>query len=73
VDAAVVLESLLDTNRNLAVKAMPACVDRSADNAREVGIEKQLPADDNENSGSLGIRCGGMSDSIEVTPPHGMT
>ena len=51
VNAAVVLETLLDAHRDLTVKTVSTCVDGSTDDAREAGIEKELSADDDENPG----------------------
>jgi hypothetical protein len=73
VNAAVVLQSLIDTDRDLAVKAVSAGIDRSTDNAGEVGLQQKLPAHDDENSGSLGIERRRVFDAVEITPPHGMT
>ena len=73
VNAAVVLESLLDADRNLAVKTVPAGVDRRADHAGKAGIEEKLTAYDDEYAGSPRVEGRGVSDPVEITSPQGMT
>ena len=72
-NAAVVLEPLIDSDRYLAVKTVSACVDWGTDNARETGINEQLAAHNDENSRSSRVEFRWMPDSVKITPYHGMT
>lgn len=73
VNAAVVLETLLDSDRNLTVKTVSACIDGGTDNARKTGINEQLAAHNDEDSGSSRVELRWMPDSVKITPYHGMT
>jgi hypothetical protein len=72
-NTAVVLEPLLHTDKNLAVKAISPCVNGGTDYTREPGIEKKLTAYNDKNSGPSRVKRRGMPDSVEVATPHGMT
>jgi ABC-type proline/glycine betaine transport system substrate-binding protein len=48
-DTAVMLESLLDIHRNLAVEAIMPAIDRSANSARKAGVQDKLATNDGED------------------------
>jgi hypothetical protein len=72
-DAAVVLQPLLDTDRNLAMEAVSACVDGGTDNTGKPRIEEELPTYDDEDPGSARVSSRRMPDSEEIASCHGMT
>lgn len=51
-NAAVVLEPLIDAHGNLAVKTISPGIDRGANSAREAEVEEKLSTHDDEDPGS---------------------
>jgi xanthine dehydrogenase molybdopterin-binding subunit B len=64
-DAAVVLKTFVDSNRNLHGKAIVSGIDGRTDNRGEAGINEHLAAHHDKNALPLRVSCCGVSDAID--------
>jgi hypothetical protein len=66
VKATLMLETFVDSHLDLAVEAVPACINRGADDGGERGIDQELAAHYGEDSLLAWVTGGGMLDKIEL-------
>ena len=70
VNAALLLESVRDTDRHLGTKSVMARIDRSADDGIEGGIDESLAADDHEDAKASGIVLRRLRDPVQIAALH---
>lgn len=72
-NAAFVLQALIDADRNLSLQAVMHRVDGRADHGGELRVDKQLAADNDEYAGAFWITSSGFAYAVEVATPHKAT
>ena len=72
-DAALVFHPLIRPDQNLRRQAIEPGIDWSADRGREPGVDQNLAADNDKNSGSFGILGRWFRNTVEVTASQGST
>jgi hypothetical protein len=70
-NAAVVLEPLLDAGRNLSRQLVMLGVDGSADYRRETGIDQELTTDDDKDPGPFWVLGRRVKDTVQLAALHG--
>ena len=72
-DAALVFHPLVRPDQNLRRQAIEPGIDWSADRGREPGVNQDLAADNDKDSGSFGILGRWFRNTVEVTASQGST
>jgi hypothetical protein len=72
-NAGIVLQSFMYTNQYLSGKTVMNGINRGTNNCGETGIDENLAAYNNKNSGFFWILDERVSNPIEVSPFHKST